>query len=481
MTFERVLLINPNRMKPAVTPIALDYIGHALKRMGYGVDFLDLAFSSDISQTLSRYFGDNSPAVIGITVRNVDDAYYLSQDFFIPMIRDLVEEIRQQINVPIVLGGIGFSMMPREILEYVGADFGIQGEGEVSFPRLVEKIVTGEDCSDVPGLIYRSANGVISNPQKSVELNVLSDCKREFVDNRRYYLEGGMGSIETKRGCAENCIYCPEPIVKSREYRLREPQHVVDEIQSLLERGIAHFHTCDSEFNLPPQHAEMICQEIIRRGLGGKIQWYAYASPTPFSEELMHLMKRAGCAGIDFGVDSGSDVILENLGRRHRKEDVKKLARLCHKYDMTFMYDLLLGGPGEIKDTLRETIKLMKEVQPSRVGVSMGVRIYPRTPLAVAIREDGVLVDNPNLFGEIEGNENFFQPIFYISSLVGEDIHSYVSELIGDDDRFFVGSKEDITSNYNYNDNSFLVDAIRNGERGAFWAILLNQSPGSSA
>jgi radical SAM superfamily enzyme YgiQ (UPF0313 family) len=474
MPFENVLLINPNRMKPVVTPIALDYLGHALEKAGYGVHLLDLSFSSNINEELSRYFRDNAPTAIGITVRNVDDAYYLSQDFFIPQIKGLVEEIRQQTDVPIVLGGVGFSVMPCKILEYSGADFGIQGEGESSFPKFVERIAAGEDCSDVPGLVHRSANGIISNPQEFVELDMLSHCKREFVDNERYYREGGMGSIETKRGCGEKCIYCPEPLVKGRKCRMRQPEYVVDEIQSLLQSGVAHFHTCDSEFNLPIEHAKMVCREIIKRGLGDKIQWYVYASPTPFSEELMRLMKRAGCVGIDFGVDSGSDVILKNLGRRHRKKDVRELAELCHNYDMTFMYDLLLGGPGENKDTLRETIELMKEVQPSRVGVSIGVRVYPGTPLAEAMRKDGVSESNPNLFGKVQGNDDFFQPIFYISSSIGDEIHLYVSELIGDDDRFFVGSKEDVTENYNYNDNSVLVEAIKDGARGAFWAILLD-------
>jgi radical SAM superfamily enzyme YgiQ (UPF0313 family) len=101
-----------------------------------------------------------------------------------------------------------------------------------------------------------------------------------------------MGSIETKRGCGEKCIYCPEPLVKGRKCRMRQPEYVVDEIQSLLQSGVAHFHTCDSEFNLPIEHAKMVCREIIKRGLGDKIQWYVYASPTPFSEELMRLMKR---------------------------------------------------------------------------------------------------------------------------------------------------------------------------------------------
>lgn len=474
MSSEKILLINPNRMKPVVTPIALDYLCHALRKAGYAVDLLDLAFSSTVSEDLSSYFKYNSPAAIGITVRNVDDAYYLSQDFFIPSIKELVEEIRRRTNAHVILGGIGFSMMPCKILEYSGAEFGIKGEGEFSFPELLKRLSSGDSYSHIPGLVYRSGNGVISNPQSFIELDILSDCKRDLVNNERYFHEGGMGSIETKRGCAENCIYCPEPSTKGRRYRLRQPDHIIDEIQTLLERGINYFHTCDSEFNLPYEHAERICQEIIKRGL--EIHWYVYASPTPFSEKLMELMKRAGCDGIDFGVDSGSDVILKNLGRRHNKDDIRSLAQLCHKYDMTFMYDLLLGGPEETKETLRETIDLMKEVQPSRVGVSMGVRIYPQTPLAEMILKEGIFESNPNLLGNIKGNRDLFQPIFYISSSIGEEIRPYVLELIGGDEIFFVGSQEDDAENYNYNDNSVLVEAIKNGARGAFWAILLNLS-----
>jgi len=133
-----------------------------------------------------------------------------------------------------------------------------------------------------------------------------------------------------------------------------------------------------------------------------------------------------------------------------------------------------LGGPGESRDTLKETIQLMKEIRPSRVGVSMGVRIYPGTSLADSVRKDGILKDNPNLFGKIQGNDDFFQPAFYISSSIGEELHSYVLDLIDGDDIFLVGSKEDITENYNYNDNSVLVNAIKDGARGAFWAILMN-------
>ena len=126
--------------------------------------------------------------------------------------------------------------------------------------------------------------------------------------------------------------------------------------------GIDHLHFCDSEFNIPEDHARDICLELMRRGLGDKIRWYAYASPVPFSQELAALCRKAGCAGIDFGVDSGSDGMLRRLGREFSVADLSRTAEVCHHEGIVFMYDLLLGGPGETRESMRETIETMKRL-----------------------------------------------------------------------------------------------------------------------
>ena len=246
-----------------------------------------------------------------------------------------------------------------------------------------------------------------------------------------------MGNIETKRGCNKGCIYCADPLIKGKTLRLRSPKSVVDEIESLLRAGIDYFHFCDSEFNLPSVHAEEVCLEIIRRGLGNKVRWYTYASPVPFTEEMAILFQRAGCRGINFGVDSGSDRMLRSLGRDFSVEDLSHTAYLCHRQGLVFMYDLLLGGPGETKETLRQTIELMKELSPSRIGATLGVRIFPGTGLASMVRAMGPLYQNPNLQGNVSGNEQFFAPIFYLSSALGADAPQYLADLIAGDERFF--------------------------------------------
>lgn len=498
MEQRKVLLVNPNQIKPVVVPLALDYIGGALKKRGYRVDLLDLAFtplevkfpsgqtkgaavtSEDGSLTgftdnfkgeIDRYFEKNSPEAIGITIRNTDDCAYPSSDFFLPSIKKIVDYIKKKTDSPIILGGCGFSIMPLKILEYLNVDLGIEGEGENSFPLLLEVLRDRTRYHRIPGLIYKTRQGFKHIPQKFLDLDK-SLILRDTVDNLRYFKEGGMGALETKRGCDKECIYCADPLSKGRRYRVRPPLDVVREIKALLSQGIDCFHICDSEFNLPYSQAIDVLREITRKGLGDKIGWYTYANPLAFTEKLADLMKKAGCKGIDFGADSGNNQILRNLGKNFNKKELIRTAKICHKHKIIFMYDLLLGGPGENKETLKETIDLMKEINPSKVGLAIGIRIYKGSYLSKIVEKEGVTKDNKNLYGKIDGNEDFFEPIFYISNEIGDEITSYVKELVGKDERFLFSFDNDKERNYNYNQNILLIDAIKKGYRGAFWDIL---------
>ncbi len=468
----KVLLVNPNQMKPPVAPIALDYLAHALRLKGFQVDLLDLCFSMDIAQDIKSYFARNDALAVAVTLRNTDDTYLASQDFCIDKYRQVIDMLKTVTSAPIILGGSGFSIMPGAVLEYYGLHLGIWGEGELSLPLLVDRIALQQAYTDVPALVYRSGRGFRVNRARYVDLNGLSAPKRDTIDNRRYFIEGGMAGIETKRGCPQGCIYCADPVGKGKKLRLRSPQSIADEMEALLEMGIDDFHFCDSEFNIPEEHARSVCQELIARGLGDRVRWYTYASPVPFSRELARLCLKAGCAGIDFGVDSGCDTMLRSLGRDFTVADISRTADVCHLEGIVFMYDLLIGGPGETRDTLKQTIETMKRVSPDRVGISFGVRIIPNTRLAAEVIKEGPLCNNPNLCGSTENNDNFFRPVFYLSSQMGQDAPEYLSQLIGGDKRFFYASPSAAERNYNYNDNTVLVNAIKAGYRGAFWDIL---------
>ena len=470
---EKVVLVNPNRMKPAVAPIALDYLAHALTERGFQADVLDLCFSPDWQEDINSYFARNSVSAVGISLRNTDDTSFASQQFFIPEFKDVIDEIRTRTSAPLILGGSAFSIMPEEILDYCGVDLGLTGDGEESLPLLVSRLVSGGDCSSVPGLVLREGGAFRCNLPSYIDLSHSPCPGRTSVDNCRYFAEGGMGNIETKRGCSKGCVYCVDALGKGRAFRLRSPESVVDEVASLLEMGIDWFHVCDSEFNLPPSHAGQVCHQIVRRGLGGRVNWYAYASPVPFTRGMAALFQRAGCAGLNFGVDSGSDAMLHALGRDFGVENLRRTGGICREQGLVFMYDLLLGGPGETRDTLRQTIEVMKDISPARIGAATGLRIFPGTALAKMVREMGPLRTNPHIQGNVDGNENFFAPVFYLSAALGQEAVDYVDDLIGGDERFFfMRPATSSDRNYNYSDNTLLVEAIRQGYRGAFWDIL---------
>ncbi len=467
----KVLLVNPNRMKPPVSPVALDHLDQCLREQGFEVRLLDLAFSRDVAGDVRRSL-KKQPLLVAITVRNVDDSYFASRDFCLKDTKKIVDLVKKHTDSPIVLGGVGFSIFPLAAARYCGVDFGIRGEGELPLNLLAGKIGRKERWDGVPGLVYRRDELYVANSPYRHELRRVSLWQRRLVDNRRYFLEGGMVGFETKRGCFKRCAYCADPLAKGRRVVAKSPKDVARELKGLLDQGVDHFHTCDCEFNVPASHAEEVCGEMIRAGIGDRARWYAYAVPVPFPERLARLMRRAGCVGIDFTVDHVHPRILKTLGKDFTGEDVLATAKLCQKWGFSFMFDLLVGAPGEDRTTVRKLIEAMKRAEPSRVGLSIGVRVYPNTRLALEIAREGLKRPNPNLYGAVEDNPDLLKPIFYLSSKLGERPHDFIKELIGSDRRFLIGETGDAPENYNYNDNTALVRAIRAGYRGAFWDIM---------
>jgi len=472
MNRRSVVLINSNEMRPPVAPIALDYIGDRLRAADYQVHLVDLCFTGEPDKAIAQALAGADPIAIGITFRNTDDCFWPSQAWFVPRLQQIVTMVRAATAAPIVLGGCGFSIFPVQLFEACGADLAIVGDGEETFLQLVARLETGQDYTNLPGLLYRNAEGRIHlNPLRyGAQLDLPS--RRGTIENARYLREGGMGNIETKRGCPRRCIYCADPLAKGRNVRCRPASQVADEMEALLRQGVDVLHFCDSEFNIPPSHAMAVCEEIITRNLGSRVRWYTYASVEPFSDELASAMRRAGCVGINFGADSGCDRMLATLARPYRREDIRHAVECCRRAGITVMLDLLIGGPGEDEASVAETIAFIKAIGPDRAGAATGVRIYPGTQLAKIVAGQGPLPENPNLRGCVEQNEDLLRPVFYLDRALGDDPAGLVIDLIGEDERFFKPAPSLDTSDYNYNDNTVLEEAIRAGCRGAFWDVL---------
>jgi hypothetical protein len=156
--------------------------------------------------------------------------------------------------------------------------------------------------------------------------------------------------------------------------------------------------------------------------------------------------------------------MLRRLGREHAPEDILSATRRCHEQGMAVMLDLLLGAPGETRQGIMRTVELVRRAAPERVGISLGVRVYPGTRLAEQVLT-GVRAG-------LVGGEDPAEPLFYLEPAIGPDVFSWLDGLIGDDRRFLFFDPSKPTQNYNYNANQRLVEAIGEGYRGAYWDIL---------
>jgi len=475
----RIVLVNPNSMKPPVTPVSLDYLGSACEQAGIAVDLVDCSVEMNWGQKLAQVLAEK-PILIGVTVRNIDDSYFASRDFSLQRIIPVLEKIKKLTPAPICLGGVGFSIFPSETMEFCGVSYGICGGGEQGFVKLVTALSDNSELEAVPGLIWMENGNYRKNAILPVPLEKIDLASRSLIDNWYYFENGGQVGFETKRGCSLNCVYCLEPLIRGKKVSVRNPQNVVAELTNLYLRGITVFHTCDSEFNCPHSHAVLVSKAIVESGLGNKIKWYAYCSPEYFSEALATVMRDAGCVGIDFGADHGDDTMLRRLGHGYVSDDLIRIREICRNHNIICMFDLLLGSPGETKESIKTTIRLMKMIKPERVGISLGVRLYPVTRLGQEIIEtsQGDLSDNPSLFGELENNESMLRPVYYCDANLGEDVEDWLHDMVGDDPRFLLGRRTDANLNYNYNDNPELTEAIKRGHRGAYWDILRRLSEG---
>ncbi|KOY54103.1 tryptophan 2-C-methyltransferase [Streptomyces sp. XY332] len=426
-----VLLVNPNKVHPPIAPYALDVLTTSLEAADFEVEVVDLTFHrEDWKSCLSEYFGARSPVLVGVTIRNTDTVYAFEQRPFVGEHKEIITEIKRLTDAPIVGGGIGFSSMPFALVDYFGIDFGVKGPGEQIICDLADALVTGRDPRTVSGLLCNTGEGVVRVPPPALSLTprraVAPPSAGQFedrvwqvdqagtylrrsgsphkVDNLLYYQRGGLAGILTKNGCTYRCSHCVEPDAKGIRFGRRDVAAVVDEMQSLAAQGILDQHTTDSEFNLSISHAKQLLREIVRRRHADSgnplndLRLWVYCQPSPFDEEFAGLLAAAGCRGVNVGSDHvRADMLrgwkVTGKGTTYYSfADTERLVRLCHANGMLTMVEALFGMPGETPQTMRECVEAFMALDATVTGFSLGLRLFPHTPLGIAMAEqcDGV-------------------------------------------------------------------------------------------
>ncbi|OGP92815.1 MAG: B12-binding domain-containing radical SAM protein [Deltaproteobacteria bacterium RBG_16_48_10] len=412
----KILLISANceRMPFPVFPLGLAYIAKALREEGHPIEVIDLCFSQDISVDLKSTLHRFQPDLIGISVRNLDNLTYPTSVSYLKEVEQVIGICRQCGSSRRVIGGSGYSLAPKELLRHLDVDFGIVGEGEEVFLQLVRSLEKGEPISPSPYLLIKEK--AFPPLIEGARVFPLQSPDRSFFETHRYLEEGGMGNIQTKRGCPFTCIYCTYPLLEGKKVRLRNTEEVVDEIQGLVEEGVDYIYFVDDIFNYPPSFAETLCREMVRRKVD--VKWSAFVNPSFLNETLLQWMKEAGCVGIEFGTDSGSPRMLENYKKSFTQENIIRSSKLCSTLQINHCHYILFGGPGEDEETIEESFQLMDQLDPTAVIAMLGIRIYPGTELEEISVSQGV----------IRRDSNLITPYFYISPKLGGRLSEIIQE-----------------------------------------------------
>ncbi len=273
--------------------------------------------------------------------------------------------MRANSSAPIVLGGGGFSVTPQALMEDLGADFGIVGEGERAFATLLDVLERPEPVLREVERLYYRADGQLHFTGSCVDhlpINDLPPPDRRGL-SERYYTEYGIESLQTKRGCPLHCTYCTYPLIEGSETRLRDPVKVANEFMALCAReDVAHLFIVDSVFNLPLRHAKDVCRELVARG--NRTPWTSYVNPAAFDDELAELMARAGAAGMEIGSDSGCDEMLDRLRKGFRTDKIRRLSAIARAHGLRDCHSFILGTTGETLEHVERTLDFVEDLDP---------------------------------------------------------------------------------------------------------------------
>ena len=390
--------------EPLVFPIGLAYIKASIT--GHDIEVFDTNASEKPFKDLKVVLANHLPQVVGISLRNIDSTNKREVVFYYSYLRDTIDVIKKYSQAKIIVGGSGFSMFAMEIMEEEARiDYGIFLEGEKVFPVLLDNL---DNPQEVKSIFYRKDGEIIfTGAGEQQDLNLIAPPDWSSLPLKDYEdFADGIG-IETKRGCALHCIYCIYGFLNGTQYRLKEPVKVVDEIERLVEEyGVTRITFIDSVFNIPQNHAEKICREIIKRDLN--VKWSAWFNECDFTTDFAELVKKAGCTNIIFSPDGFSNEVLKKLGKNITKKRILDAYEVVKEIDgVEVSYNFFKNPPGQtlisfilmILFTLKAKIQMGKKVHFE----FSSMRVEPNTALFNIALEEGF----------VELGENLLYPKYY--------------------------------------------------------------------
>lgn len=350
---KRVVLINPP--SPFLLndrdfmPLGLLHIASYLREKGIDIQFLDLASVDESNWVFPS--GD----IFGISV-------CVSHD---EILRKMARKIKDKYpNSIIVAGGPHASTCPEHILSSSDVDIAVKGEGEISF----YEIASGKNISDINGIFFKQGNAIISNPEREVISDIDSlpypawdllnlEAYNAIVSYHDVSIRGA--TIITARGCPFNCAFCGSPFLNKRVVRFHSVGYVLKEIEILVNKyGFKGLCFVDDVFTLDKKRLLEICDGLKKFA----IKWRCLARCDTVNFEMLKAMKDAGCTQVDFGIESGSQKILDVVNKKVTVEKQKDAVLMAKAAGLLPKVCIIIGLPGEDEESIAQTKEFLKEV-----------------------------------------------------------------------------------------------------------------------
>lgn len=403
----KVLLVNPpirEWAKPNVFPLGLGYIASVLEEKGHEVEVMDINAHRWDKQNVEEKIKDSIFDVVGIGA--IVTVY--------PYVKWIIGILKKyHPDNKIIIGGSVGTSIPHIILEKTLADIVCIGEGELTIIELVHAIKENEELSNVDGIWFRSKDGKVcqTKPRTAIrDLNTLPLPSWDLfpmsiylenpigAPNRNKWIDGSVDdevplsmNLFGTRGCPYKCTYCYHDFIGAG-YRHRSPESIIAEFAILYEKyGVRYFHFVDDEFVLKKKFIYDFCEKL-KNEFNGTITWGCAGRVNLVTEDLIATMSDAGCVLIGYGIESGSQKMLDTMRKGVTVEQAKTAIRLTRKYlgwaDCSFM----IGTPGENRKTIQETIDFCKEIDLAP-EVIFFVTPYPGTELYRMALQQGKIKD----------------------------------------------------------------------------------------
>ena len=377
----RVLLVHPapggaNRRLVRLPPLGLACVAGALRAAGHDVRILDAAVCARWRSQLQALLLGWRPRLVGISAATalMDSA------------RALAARVKQaDPRILVLLGGVHATLFPGEVLGTDEIDFAVHGEGELTAVELLAAVAAGREPDGIQGVAHRSGGGVRVNARRPpiADLDSLPPAAYDLLPHGLYSTPFSgkrlVTSMVTSRGCPYSCSFCDSRVVHGRRYRAHSAERVVEEIRQLAGRfGIREVLFKDSEFTLERARTERFCDLLVSGG--PRVSWTCSARVDRVDEPLLRRMAAAGCRVIQFGVESADAAVIAALEKRITVEQVREAFRAARAAGIETVANLMVGTPQETADSIRSTLRLVREIRPDHLNVHRLV-LYPGTRL----------------------------------------------------------------------------------------------------